>query len=111
MTTRYCFFGTLMDPDVLRLVLGRPVTRGALAPAPLHGYRRLRILRDSLPVLVADPPAAVQGLVLPPDGAPDADRILVVADYDTDLAPSRQALADRKNGHTRQSDVEGKRGA
>ncbi|HEY9568724.1 MAG TPA: gamma-glutamylcyclotransferase family protein [Thalassobaculum sp.] len=94
MTTRYFFFGTLMDPDVLRLVLGRPVTRGALAPARLHGYRRMRILRDSFPVLVADPPAAVEGLVFTAAGAQDDARILFFEDYDYDLAPCRPVLDD-----------------
>src|SRR3546814_14332510 len=81
MTTRYFFFGTLMDPDVLRLVLGRPVTRGALAPARLHGYRRMRILRDSFPVLVADPPPPVEGSVFNAAGAPDDARVLFFEDY------------------------------
>src|SRR3546814_19249386 len=89
MTTRYFFFGTLMDPDVLRLVLGRPVTRGALAPARLHGYRRMRILRARFPVLVAAPPAAVAGLVFNAAGPQEAARILFFEDYAYDLAPCR----------------------
>src|SRR3546814_14350684 len=98
MTTRYCFFGTLMDPDVLRLVLGRPVTRGALAPARLHGYRRMRILRASFPVIVADPPAAVEGLVFTAAGDQDDARILFFEDYAYDLAPCRPVLDDGTHG-------------
>ena len=39
MSTRYFFFGTLMDQDVLQLVLDRPVAADALAPARLASAR------------------------------------------------------------------------
>jgi gamma-glutamylcyclotransferase (GGCT)/AIG2-like uncharacterized protein YtfP len=55
------FFGTLMDPDVLGLVIGRPVARAALEPARLSGFRRLRVEGASYPMLVADPQGVVEG--------------------------------------------------
>src|SRR3546814_6632030 len=54
----------------------------------------MRILRDSFPVLVADPPAAVEGLVFTAAGAQDDARILFFEDYDYDLAPCRPVLDD-----------------
>lgn len=92
MSTRYFFFGTLMDRDVLELVLDRPVAPDALAPARLAGYRRVRILRDSFPILVEDPSAAVDGYVFTTASAAEDARILYFEDYDYDLAPCRPAL-------------------
>ncbi len=94
MTTRYFFFGTLMDLDVLGLVLDRPADPEALVPARLPGYRRLRILRDSFPILVEDPAAAVDGLVFTTASAEEDARILFFEDYDYDLAPCRPVLPD-----------------
>lgn len=94
MSTRYFFFGTLMDRDVLELVLDRPVAHGALAPARLSGYRRVRILRDSFPILVEDAAAAVDGYVFTTASADEDARILYFEDYDYDLAPCLPTLHD-----------------
>jgi hypothetical protein len=94
MSTRYFFFGTLMDRDVLELVLDRPVAPAALAPARLPGYRRVRILRDSFPILVEDPSRAVEGYVFTTASAEEDARILYFEDYDYDLAPCRPTLLD-----------------
>jgi gamma-glutamylcyclotransferase (GGCT)/AIG2-like uncharacterized protein YtfP len=58
------FYGTLADADVLAYVLGRPVDLGALAPARLAGFRRVRAAGASYPVLVADAEGSVDGVVL-----------------------------------------------
>ena len=97
MSTRYFFFGTLTDRDVLELVLQRPVAADALVPASLAGYRRVRILRDSFPILVADPDASVDGVVFTTATAEEDARILFFEDYDHDMAPCRPVLA---NGET-----------
>ena len=94
MSTRYFFFGTLMDRDVLQLVLDRPVAADALAPARLAGFRRVRILRDSVPILVADPGSVVDGVLFETATAEEDSRILFFEDYDYDLAPCRPVLAD-----------------
>jgi|GEM_PF-349923 len=94
MSTQYFFFGTLMDRDVLERVLERSVDPAALAPARLPGYRRMRILRDSFPVLVEDPAAAVDGLVFTSASADEDARILFFEDYDYDMAPCRPVLPD-----------------
>ncbi|MCS6781008.1 MAG: gamma-glutamylcyclotransferase [Geminicoccaceae bacterium] len=55
------FFGTLMDPDILGLVIGRRVEEGELEPARLTGFRRVRVAGASYPMLVPDPEASVEG--------------------------------------------------
>lgn len=94
VSTRYFFFGTLMDQDVLELVLDRAVPPGALAPARLAGYRRVRIHNDSFPILVADVGGAVDGVVFTTASAEEDARILYFEDYDYDLAPCRAQLHD-----------------
>lgn len=55
------FFGTLMDPDILGLVIGRPVDARELEPAGLSGFRRVRVQGASYPMLVPDPAGLVEG--------------------------------------------------
>lgn len=57
-------FGTLLDIEVLGLVLGRPVGPDALEPARLGGFRRVRVRGASYPMLVADPAGEVAGALL-----------------------------------------------
>ncbi len=45
-------YGTLMDPDVLGLVLARPVVRAELTTGWLAGYRRVYLKGRSYPTLV-----------------------------------------------------------
>lgn len=94
MSTRYFFFGTLMDRDVLQLVLDRAIAPDAFVPARLHGFRRVRILRDSFPILVESPASAVDGLAFTTAGAEEDARIRFFEDYDYALSPCRPVLRD-----------------
>jgi len=94
MSTRYFFFGTLMDRDVLELVLARPVDGDAARPAVLDGYRRVRVSKDSFPMLVEDAGGAVEGIVFETRSAEEDARILFFEDYDYDLATCRPRTAD-----------------
>jgi hypothetical protein len=69
------FFGTLMDPDVLGLVIGRPVAAAALEPARLSGFRRLRVEGASYPMLVFDPEGVVEGRLWREASAADRGRL------------------------------------
>lgn len=89
MSTRYFFFGTLMDRDVLELVLARPVADDRFEPATLDGYRRVRVWKDSFPMLVADPDASVEGIVYQTRNADEDARILFFEDFDYGLLPCR----------------------
>lgn len=47
----YFFFGTLMDDEVLGVVLGRAPQTLRAEPARLDGYRRLRVSGEAYPTL------------------------------------------------------------
>lgn len=66
------FFGTLMDAEVLGLVIGRRVGEGDLEPARLAGFRRVQAMGASYPVLVPDPAGLVEGRLF--RGATAAER-------------------------------------
>lgn len=94
MSTRYFFFGTLMDRDVLELVLGRSVSQDAFAAATLDGFRRVRVRKDTFPMLVADPDATVDGIVYRTCSDEEDARILFFEDFDYGLLPCRPRTAE-----------------
>jgi hypothetical protein len=51
-SARFFFYGTLLDPDIQRRVIGRALGADALAPATLSGYRRVRAAGQWFPILV-----------------------------------------------------------
>ena len=57
------FYGTLMDADVRRLVMGVGAERLRLEAARLHGYRRVARDRSTAPVLVPGPGVWVEGIL------------------------------------------------
>lgn len=69
------FFGTLMDPDILGLVIGRPIDPRALEPARLPGFRRVRVEGASYPMLVPDQAAGVEGRLWYGGGAEERARL------------------------------------
>jgi hypothetical protein len=58
---RYFFYGSLTDPDVLAVVLGRRPRR--LAAATLQGWRRLRVAGECYPLIAPAPGERVEGVV------------------------------------------------
>jgi hypothetical protein len=60
----FFFFGTLMDRDVLAVVLDRAVGEGELVPARLAGMRRVEAASRPYPVLVPDRDGVVEGMLL-----------------------------------------------
>lgn len=71
----YFFYGTLCDPDVLRLVLGYRPSRRQLAPAVLTGFRRKIAKGRRYPVLVPAPAGCIRGLIFQPGRPRDHDRL------------------------------------
>ncbi len=57
----FFFYGTLMDAEMRRLVLG---SAAAALPARLMGYRRMAELRSPVPVLARRPGAAADGVLV-----------------------------------------------
>lgn len=60
---RFFFYGTLMDVDVRRLVLGRHAP-AQVEPARLAGWQRFPVAGTSYPAIRRDPPAAVDGVLV-----------------------------------------------
>ena len=59
---RFFFYGTLVDADVRRAVLG-PQAPQRIEPATLRGWRRAPVRGRTYPVIVADPAAEVDGVL------------------------------------------------
>lgn len=72
---RWFFFGSLIDPDVLAVVLDRPATAYTRRPGTLYGYRRVCVIEESYPALIHDPDGRVDGLLVEPLNAEDERRV------------------------------------
>jgi len=62
--TRFFFYGTLLDPDVMALVIGRRLPPSAFVPAILPGHARRRAKGATYPVVVRDVADQVSGVVV-----------------------------------------------
>ncbi len=60
----FFFYGTLLDPDVMALVIGRRLPPQAFVPAILPGHSRRRAKGATYPVVVRDAADQVQGVVV-----------------------------------------------
>jgi hypothetical protein len=60
----FLFYGTLMDRDVLRLVVGRPVAPRARRRALLPGYWRRAVRGEAYPGVVPAAGAQTEGLLI-----------------------------------------------
>jgi hypothetical protein len=72
---RFFFYGTLLDGDVMALVLGRRLPPQRFTPATLPGYARRRAKGASYPIVLRDPRAEVEGAVVAGLGAHDVARL------------------------------------
>lgn len=61
---RFFFYGTLLDLDVMALVIGRRLPPVAFAPATLPGHARRRVKGASYPIAVRDRREGIQGSVV-----------------------------------------------
>lgn len=87
---RVFFYGTLMDRDVLRLVLGPRGGRLRLDPATLRGYRRVGVRARSYPVVVPDPGGSVDGYL---SGEVDRAMYARLVEFEGDeYAPERREV-------------------
>ena len=71
----YFFFGTLMDLDVLAIVLDRAAVGIEREAARLDGYRRHRVHGESYPILRPAAGGAVDGLLVPNLSPAEAARV------------------------------------
>jgi hypothetical protein len=59
---RFFFYGTLMDPDLRALVIGRTAGIG-IEPATLIGWRRRRAVGFAFPIAVPAPGRRIEGVL------------------------------------------------
>ncbi len=81
------FFGSLMDPDVLEIVIGRSINPTQLMSGTLKGYRCEREIKESYPVLVPHPAGEANILIAHDLTQADIDRILFYETGEYDLIP------------------------
>jgi hypothetical protein len=86
---RFFFYGTLLDRDVMALVLGRRLPPAAYAAALLPGHARRRAKGASYPTLVRDPAAQVPGAVVGGLSARDVARLSAYEGPGYRIAPLR----------------------
>jgi hypothetical protein len=90
---RFFFYGTLLDSDVMALVLGRRLPPAAYEPAILPGHARRRAKGASYPVVVRDAAARVPGAVVGGLSARDVARLTAFEGPGYRIAPLRVVLA------------------
>ncbi len=97
----FFFYGTLLDPDIRRLVLRREAPPESIVPATLAGYRRYKVRSAPYPAAVRQPGAEIDGIVLRDLDALDAARLSNFEgdDYLATLCPV--ALSEDKSGEDR----------
>jgi hypothetical protein len=91
---RFFFFGSLLDEDVLAVVLGRAVAAPVFAPAVLEGYVRALSALESYPVIVARPGGQVDGGLVRGLSAADHVRIAWFEEGEYQITPVHVRLAD-----------------
>ena len=72
---RFFFYGTLLDPDVTALVLGRRLPASRFVPALLPGWSRWRVQGGSYPISIPDLKGSVAGAVVSGLSARDVARL------------------------------------
>jgi hypothetical protein len=72
---RFFFYGTLLDPDVTALVLGRRLPPATFVRAILPGYSRWRVQGGSYPISVPDRKGEVPGAIVGGLSARDVARL------------------------------------
>lgn len=91
---RLFFFGTLQDPDLFALVIGRPMAAFATQPAALSGRRSHKVKGESYPILSPHPDGRADGLLVEGFTAAELDRMQFFESDDYGLQPVTVTLAD-----------------
>ena len=73
----FFFYGTLLDHDVMALVIGRRLPPAAFVPARLKGHVRRRAKGVSHPIVVRDSGGEVEGVVVGGLTKRDVERLAV----------------------------------
>jgi hypothetical protein len=97
---RLFFFGSLMDLELLALVIDRPVDGLSTGAAVLHGFERRRAVGESFPIIVPHPGGRVDGVLVEGLTEADLDRIQFFEGSDYALHPfAVECAAERIEVH------------
>ncbi|MFZ5789326.1 MAG: gamma-glutamylcyclotransferase family protein [Pseudomonadota bacterium] len=97
---RLFFFGSLMDGDLLRLVLDREIDDIEHAAAEILGYERRRAKNESFPIIVPTPGGRVEGRLVTGLTATDVARIQWYESDDYALKPCLVKVGElRREAH------------
>ena len=94
---RVFFYGTLMDRDVLRVVLGPAGVQLGLEPATLKGYRRVYVRGRTYPIVIRDPKGRVEGRLSGEIDQPLFDRLVA---FEGDEYKAGRCVVVGENGLT-----------
>lgn len=94
MTSRKPLFvyGSMLDEDVLRVVLDRTAPPSARRGARLLGYRRVRLPDESYPILSPAPNGIVNGVLISDLQEEDWKRVQFFESEEYEFAPCRVEL-------------------
>ena len=101
----YFFYGTLRDPEIARIILGRPLSGLAPTATKLRGYRAMCVADASYPGLVAAPDdgdASVIGIVVTRLSEVDVSRL---DRYEGPEYASKQVVVETSDGATIEAHV------
>ena len=87
-------FGSLLDRDVLRVVLGRDTDGLVFRDAAIHGFRRRRVQGERYPMVVPRPGGVVQGTLIDGLTTGDLDRLRFYETNDYGLRQFDVSTAD-----------------
>jgi hypothetical protein len=85
-------YGSMRDPDVAALVIGRSLHPGRVRPATLPDHRTLRMAGETYPVLARQPGERVRGALLDDLAEPDFERIRFFESVEYRLEPCEVVL-------------------
>lgn len=92
---RFFFYGTLLDRDVMALVLGRRLPPAGFLPAALPGHARRRVKGASYPIVVRDPCGEVSGMLVGGLSARDVARLSAYEGPRYRIAPLKVRVAGK----------------
>jgi Gamma-glutamyl cyclotransferase, AIG2-like len=92
---RFFFYGTLLDHDVMALVIGRRLPPSAFVPATLKGHVRRRARGVSYPILVREPGGEVEGMVVGGLTGRDIERLSAYEGPRYRIAPLKVRIGGR----------------
>lgn len=91
---RFFFYGTLLDQDIRRAVLGPSEPTEATAPASLPGYARFRAAHGNYPILARRRGRSVAGQIF--EGLSPRQVFLIAHFEGREYRPVRRLVVDRR---------------